>query len=192
LNYLAHIFLSGKSGRLQVGNFIGDFVKGSRLNSYPDGIRQGIRLHREIDSFTDSHEVVRETVTLLRPTFGRYSAILVDMYFDYFLALDFHVYSPDKSLERFSYHFYASVLVRYHHLPKRVRGFIFHFVFTNRLAAYSTIEGLKESLQIMARHKVTALEPDKTIDFLLQHHDELQKRFHLFFPDVIEFVRNRN
>lgn len=192
MNYLAHIFLSGKSGRLQVGNFIGDFVKGSRLNSYPDGIRQGIRLHREIDSFTDSHEVVRETVTLLRPTFGRYSAILVDMYFDYFLALDFHVYSPDKSLERFSYHFYASVLVRYHHLPKRVRGFIFHFVFTNRLAAYSTIEGLKESLQIMARHKVTALEPDKTIDFLLQHHDELQKRFHLFFPDVIEFVRNRN
>ena len=192
MNYLAHIFLSGNDARLQVGNFIGDFVKGSKLNNYPNRICDGIRLHRDIDHFTDSHEVVRDTVTFLRPAFGRYSAIIVDMYFDYFLALDFHVYSPDKSLERFSYHFYASVLVRYHHLPKRVRGFIFHFVFTNRLAAYSTIEGLKESLQIMARHKVTALEPDKTIDFLLQHHDELQKRFHLFFPDVIEFVRNRN
>jgi acyl carrier protein phosphodiesterase len=192
LNYLAHIFLSGNDARLQVGNFIGDFVKGSKLNNYSNRIRDGIRLHRDIDHFTDSHEVVRDTVTFLRPAFGRYSAIIVDMYFDYFLALDFHVYSPDKSLERFSYHFYASVLVRYHHLPKRVRGFIFHFVFTNRLAAYSTIEGLKESLQIMARHKVTALEPDKTIVFLLQHHDELQKRFHLFFPDVLEFVRNRN
>ena len=190
LNYLAHIFLSGNDGRLQVGNFIGDFVKGSRLNSYPDGIRQGIRLHREIDGFTDSHEVVRETVALLRPTFGRYSAIIVDMYFDYFLAVNFHIYSPNKSLKCFSCRFYVSALFHYRNLPKRVKGFIFHFVITNRLTAYSTIEGLKESLQIMARHKVTALKPDKTIDFLLQHYDELQRRFHLFFPDLILFVKN--
>jgi acyl carrier protein phosphodiesterase len=188
LNYLAHIFLSGNDGRLQVGNFIGDFVKGSKLNSYPDRIRDGIRLHRDIDSFTDSHEVVRETVAFLRPAFGRYSAILVDMYFDYFLALDFQVYSPDKSLKRFSRGFYASVLIRYRYLPERVKGFIFHFVFTNRLATYSTPNGLKESLEIMARHKVSALEPEKTIAFLLENHDELRKRFHLFFPDIIKFV----
>lgn len=191
MNYLAHIFLSGNEGRLQVGNFIGDFVKGSKLNSYPDRIRDGIRLHRDIDHFTDSHEVVRETVTFLRPTFGRYSAILVDMYFDYFLALDFHVYSPHKSLKRFSFRFYASVLFHYRYLPKRVKKFIFHFVMTNRLTSYATLEGLKESLEIMARHKVSALEPDKTISFLLDNHDELQKQFHLFFPDLMEFVNSK-
>lgn len=188
MNYLAHIFLSGKSGRLQVGNFIGDFVKGSQLNTYPAGIRDGIRLHRDIDHFTDSHQVVRETVALLRPTFGRYSAILVDMYFDYFLAHDFSVYSPGKTLKHFSYGFYASVLIRYHHLPPRVKGFIFHFVLTNRLTSYSTPEGLKESLEIMARHKVSALNPDKIIAFLLENHEELRSRFHLFFPDLIAFV----
>jgi len=190
LNYLAHIFLSGDDGSLQVGNFIGDFVKGSKLNSYPDRIRDGIRLHRGIDSFTDSHEVVRETVAFLRPDFGRYSAILVDMYFDYFLALDFAVYSPDESLKRFSMRFYFSVLIRYRHLPERVKGFIFHFVFTNRLTTYSTADGLKESLEIMARHKISALEPDKTITFMLENHDELRKRFHLFFPDLVDFVKN--
>lgn len=188
LNYLAHIFLSGNDGRLQVGNFIGDFVKGSKLNSYPSRIRDGIRLHRDIDSFTDSHAVVRETVAFLRPTFGRYSAILVDMYFDYFLALDFHVYSPDKSLKRFSYQFYFSALIRYRYLPERVKGFIFHFVLTNRLTTYSTPEGLKASLEIMARYKVSALEPEKTIAFMLENHDELQKRFHQFFPDLVAFV----
>jgi len=191
LNYLAHIFLSGNGGRLQVGNFIGDFVKGSKLNSYPDRIRDGIRLHRDIDHFTDSHEVVRETVTFLRPAFGRYSAILVDMYFDYFLALDFQVYSPHKSLKRFSFRFYVSVLFYYKYLPKRVKKFIFHFVMTNRLTSYATLEGLKESLEIMARHKLSALEPDKTITFLIDNHDELQKRFHLFFPDLIEFVNSK-
>lgn len=190
MNYLAHIFLSGNNSQLQVGNFIGDFVKGSRMNDYPDQIRNGIVLHRKIDSYTDSHQVVRDTVAFLRPAFGRYSAILVDMYFDYFLALDFQVYSPHKSLRRFSFEFYVSVLVRYRHLPERVKGFIFHFVFTNRLTSYSTSDGLKESLEIMARHKVSALEPDKTITFLLENHEELRNRFHLFFPDLVEFVEN--
>lgn len=189
MNYLAHIFLSNNIASVQVGNFIGDFVKGSQMNKYPDRIRQGIRLHREIDSFTDSHQIVRDTVAFLRPSFGRYSAIVADMYFDYFLAIDFHIYSPDKSLMRFSRQFYVSVLFRYRYLPKRVKGFIFHFVMTNRLTSYSTPEGLKDSLEIMARHKVSALEPDKIIAFLLQNHNELQKRFHLFFPDVLAFVQ---
>jgi acyl carrier protein phosphodiesterase len=191
LNYLAHIFLSGNNPQLQVGNFIGDFVKGSHLNDYPDGIRDGIVLHRSIDSFTDSHPVVRGVVAMLRPAFGRYSAIVVDMYFDYFLALNFHVYFPNKSLKCFSRQFYVSVLLRYRHLPERVKGFIFHFVLTNRLASYGTVEGLKDSLQIMARHKVSALEPDKIIAFLLENHDELQRQFHLFFPDVLRFVSEK-
>ncbi len=188
MNYLAHIFLSGKDSHVQVGNFIGDFVKGSQLNSYPERIRKGIRIHRAIDSFTDSHKVVRETVAFLRPAFGRYSAIVADMYFDYFLALDFQVYSHGKSLKRFSYLFYFSVLIHYRHLPDRVKRFIFHFVLTNRLSKYSTPEGLKDSLEIMASYKIPALEPEKINIFLLENHDELQKRFQLFFPDVIEFM----
>jgi acyl carrier protein phosphodiesterase len=191
LNYLAHLFLSGDDSQVQVGNFIGDFVKGSQLNDYPERIRQGIRLHREIDSFTDSHKVVRETVAFLRPAFGRYSAIVADMYFDYFLAMDFQIYSPEKSLRRFSFRFYFSVLTQYRHLPERVKGFIFHFVFTNRLTAYATMEGLNDSLEIMARHKVKALEPERISAFLLENHDNLRKRFHLFFPDLIEFVKTK-
>ena len=181
--------MSGDDSQVQVGNFIGDFVKGSQLNSYPERIRKGIRIHRAIDSFTDSHRVVRETVAFLRPAFGRYSAIVADMYFDYFLAVDFQVYSQGKSLKRFSYRFYFSVLINYRHFPDRVKGFIFHFVLTNRLSKYSTLEGLKNSLEIMAQHKIPALEPEKINIFLLENHDKLQKQFHLFFPDVIEFVK---
>jgi acyl carrier protein phosphodiesterase len=161
------------------------------MNDYPEQIRNGIILHRKIDSYTDSHEVVRETVAFLRPAFGRYSAIIADMYFDYFLALDFQLYSPEKSLRSFTLRFYVSALIRYRYLPERVKGFIFHFVFTNRLSMYATPNGLKESLEIMARYKVSALEPDKTIAFLLENHDELQKRFHLFFPDLVGFVKSQ-
>ena len=174
---------------MKIGNFIGDFVKGSQLLVHPPRIRKGIALHRKIDSFTDSHHVVRETVVLLRPAFGRYSAIIADMYFDYFLAVSFSDFSG-KSLNTFAFRFYFDLLLYYRHLPIRVKRFVFHFISTNRLYRYSTLDGLKSSLEIMSNHKVPAINPDKTIDFLIQNHDELEKRFHQFFPDLVLFVKN--
>lgn len=189
MNYLAHILLSGNDSQLQVGNFIGDFVKGNKLNAYPDRIRQGIVLHRKIDSFTDSHPVVRETVAILRPAFGRYSGIIADMYFDYFLAVNFYSYASNKSLKIFAFRFYVHALINYRHLPDRVKGFIFHFITTNRLHRYSTVNGLKNSLTIMANYKISAIKPQETIDFLVDNHTELEKLFHQFFPDLIEYVK---
>jgi len=69
-----------------------------------------------------------------------------------------------------------------------VKGFIFHFITTNRLGKYSTIKGLKKSLEIMSNHKVSALKPDLIIGFLDEHSQEIETKFHLFFPDLIEFV----
>ncbi len=189
MNYLAHIFLSGTDSQLKIGNFIGDFVKGSNYNNYPVGIRKGILLHRKIDNFTDSHSVVKETVSFLKPTFGRYSAIILDMYFDYFLAIHFSNYHQKKSLKVFAFQFYISAIINYNQLPIKVKGFIFHFIFTNRLSKYSKLEGLKKSLQIMANYKITALKPDEAIDFLIENHDELEQQFHLFFPDLIDYVK---
>lgn len=191
LNYLAHIFLSGNDPQVKIGNFIGDFVKGSRFNEYPPKIRQGIVLHRKIDEFTDSHPVVRETVNFIRPSFGRYSGVIADMYFDYFLAINFSSYSSE-SLNVFAFRFYFLVIVNYKRLPVKVQGFIFHFISANRLKKYASIDGLKDSLQIMANYKSSAIEPDKTIQFLLENSDEIEKRFHSFFPDLIEFARKES
>lgn len=190
MNYLAHIFLSGDNQQRQVGNFIGDFVKGKQLERFPDEIRYGIRLHRHIDSYTDNHPVVRDTVGMLRPEFGRYSGILLDMYFDHFLALHFGKYSDNRSLTLFSASFYYAMIRNYTHLPERVQGFIWHFISTNRLCRYSTVNGLRNSLEIMANYKTSAIQPEKTIDFLLLHFPELEERFHTFFPDLVRFVEN--
>ncbi len=189
MNYLAHIFLSDNNPSIQVGNFIGDFVKGSKLKDYPAEIRKGIILHRMIDEYTDNHPVVRETILLLRPVFGRYSGIITDMYFDYFLAVNFSNYSNDYSLNRFSFHFYIAALRHYKHLPDRVKGFIFHFISTNRLGKYSSPKGLNNSLEIMANYKVSALEPTKIIEFLEENSTNISTNFHLFFPDLIKFSK---
>lgn len=187
MNYLAHIFLSGNNAHLKLGNFIGDFVKGSQFNNYPPDIRRGIILHRKIDAFTDSHEVVKETVSFLKPVFGRYSAIIVDMYFDYFLAVNFQMYST-QSLHAFAFRFYGVAVCNYKYLPDRVKGFIFHFISSHRLYKYSSLEGLRNSLQIMANYKSSAINPALTLDFLVENMAEIEKRFHLFFPDLVAYV----
>lgn len=190
MNYLAHIFLSGNHSKVQVGNFIGDFVKGSKFNDYPAKIREGILLHRQIDDFTDSHPIVVEMTNFLKPEFGRYSGIVSDMYLDYFLANNFRKYSK-LSLNKFAFRFYIYALINYRHLPQRVKGFIFHFVFSNRLAKYAKLEGLRESLEIMSNYKVKAIKPDKTIAFLQNHQEILENWFTLFFDDLLIFVQGK-
>lgn len=190
MNYLAHIYLSGEDRQCQVGNFIGDFVKGNRYEDYPEKIRQGILLHRQIDSFTDSHPLVLDTVAMLRPEFGRYSGIIADVFFDHLLASGFRHYSNGKSLRCVSVNFYYAMLRYYPYLPSRVKRFIWHFISTNRLMRYATYEGLNESFTIMSNYKIPALRPEETIAFLRQNHAELEERFAGFFPELEAFVEN--
>ena len=87
MNFLAHAYLSGDNPKILVGNFIGDFVKGSDLRErYDSSIAYGIELHRMIDTFTDSHPVVMNSKIRLRETYRHYAPVIVDMYYDHFLA----------------------------------------------------------------------------------------------------------
>ena len=184
MNYLAHIYFSGKNRQVSLGNFIGDFVKGKRYEEFPSDIKEGILLHRKIDHFTDNHPIFLETVDLLRPSFGRYSGIMVDMYYDYLLASSFDRYGNGESLGGFSRNFYLSALLYYRWLPKRVKGFIFHFIRTNRLKEYSTYDGLQHSLEIMAAYKSSAINPTLGIEFLESNEAQMRVLFDEFMKEA--------
>ncbi len=186
MNYLAHIYFSDSCRQVAVGNFIGDFVKGRRYKAYPSGIRKGILLHRQIDHFTDNHPAFKETVELLRPSFGRYSGIMADMYYDYLLASDFDRYGNGRSLDQFARNFYLSVLLYYWWLPKKVKGFIFHFIKTNRLKKYGTFDGLQQSLEIMSVYKSSAINPTLGIEFLAANESQLRNQFGQFMSEALK------
>ena len=86
MNYLAHIYLSGTHTELRFGNFIADAVPGKQYAVYAKGIQEGILLHRAIDTFTDRHHIFRKHSKLLFPDFRHYSRVIVDMFYDHFLA----------------------------------------------------------------------------------------------------------
>ena len=183
MNYLAHIFLSGEDKAIQIGNFVGDAVKGSAYHQYPQGFQTGILLHRQVDAFSDTHPMVREAVALGRESLGRYSAVVMDIFFDHFLAVHFREYA-DRSLSLFAYRFYWTLLIHYRQLPPRFQGFLWHFIMTNRLVCYASPEGVRRSLEIMARYRGLQVDPSEAIRFLQSYHEELLKLFRQFFPDL--------
>jgi acyl carrier protein phosphodiesterase len=189
LNYLAHILLSGDSAQRRIGGFVADFVKGSRLDYLPEEIRRGVVLHRRIDAFTDAHPLAREACALLRPYFGRYAGIFLDVFYDYFLAKSWEQFSG-VSLTRFAASFYVAMLRSYRWLPLPVRSFAWHFIFTNRLGRYARPEGIRQALWIMGCYSSLPQVSSEAVQILHRHEEELEQNFLELFPLLQAYSRD--
>lgn len=88
MNYLANLLLSDESTSILVGNFIGDLVRGNQFSTLDPAIQRGILLHRAIDRFTDTHPVVRRSKQRAQTVTGRYASVVIDVFYDHFLARD--------------------------------------------------------------------------------------------------------
>lgn len=101
MNYLAHLHIAQQCNSDLCGNLLGDFVKGNPYRQYDRPIAEGIMLHRAVDSFTDSHELVREAKSYFSKAQKRFAGIALDMFWDHCLAKHWHNYA-DRSLEQFT------------------------------------------------------------------------------------------
>ncbi|HEY8402097.1 MAG TPA: ACP phosphodiesterase, partial [Cytophagaceae bacterium] len=149
MNFLAHVYLSFESDEVLVGNFIADAVKGKEVLKFTPGIQKGILLHREIDHYTDSHEVVKEFKKELRPVFGKYAPVVSDIYFDHFLACSWHHYSTTP-LADFAQYTYKTILAHKAILPEKVKGYLPYMIRENWLFNYSNFEGIKRVFEGMS------------------------------------------
>ncbi len=187
MNFLAHLYLSGSDTDIRLGNFIGDYVKGSHLEGFPLGVQKGITAHRAIDTFTDKHNSTHSCVELLRPGYGKYAGVVVDVLFDHILAKEWERYS-ESDLKWFTRKFYFQMLQRYTLLPDRVKKFLPFMIQSNRLYSYRTHDGVKRALEIMS--SVTSLPENSefAIDVLNKNYTELSAHFNTLFPEIIEFI----
>lgn len=93
MNHLAHVLLAGSHPDHRLGAFLGDHVKGTAaLDALPPEIARGVRLHRKIDSWSDSHPAVIELRARNGPGWRRYSGIILDVLFDAMLVRNWHRY----------------------------------------------------------------------------------------------------
>ena len=189
MNYLAHLYLSGESDEIKLGNFIGDFVKGNKYLQYPEQVAYGIKLHRSIDYFTDQHEDVKECIALLKPGYGRYSGIVTDVFFDHFLAANWTEYSV-YTLRQFSKYSHAVFLSNFLILPFRVKQFLPFLIQHKRLESYAHRENLAHVLDIMSRRTSLPQNSEWAMHILNQEYDQFDSLFKSFFADLIEYVES--
>ena len=186
---MAHIYLSGDSEEITVGNFIGDFVKGNKHQQFPEQVAHGIVLHRRIDSFTDQHAAVRECIQLLRPGYGKYAGIVADVFFDHFLASNWNDYSVD-SLRHFTKNAHAIFLSNFGLLPFRVQQFLPFLIYHRRLESYAKLENMQPVLDIMSRHTSLPANSQWALEMLNQEYGQFKTLFQSFFPELIDYVEN--
>lgn len=184
MNFLAHLFLSGSNAEIMVGNFIGDFVRGKNFRErYSPSIALGIELHREIDEFTDNHSVVLESKKRLRPKYRHYSPVIIDMFYDHFLAKNWNTYSTTP-LDKYAQDAYA-ILRKYDAtVPDQVKRLLPYMIQGNWLYNYSHVEGIHRALSGMAQRTPYASKMEEASRDLEEHYDLFQNEFTLFFPEL--------
>ncbi|HET6555731.1 MAG TPA: ACP phosphodiesterase [Prolixibacteraceae bacterium] len=189
MNYLAHIYLSGDSEDIVLGNFIGDFVKGNRHQHYPEQVAYGILLHRRIDSFTDQHEAVIECIRLLRPGYGKYAGIVADVFFDHFLAHNWNDYSV-YTLRSFAKNAHAIFLSNFGLLPMRLKQFLPFLIHHRRLESYAVRENLHQVLDIMSKRTSLPSNTGWAMQLLNDEYAQFEAHFRRFFPELINYVES--
>jgi acyl carrier protein phosphodiesterase len=190
MNFLAHLYLSGDNEEIITGNFIADHVKGDSVMKFNPGIQSGIRLHREIDAFTDSHPEFLKTRERLNSNYRKYSGVVADMFYDHFLSVNWNVYSTE-SIDDFSDRMHSILIRRFPILPEKSQRFIAYMKKFNWLSGYGTFEGLGRALNGMAIRTPFKSGMENAVKDLKINYDSYQNEFKLFFPEMIAFADQR-
>lgn len=162
---------------------ISDFVKGRKKYGYPEKIQHGIRLHREIDHFTDTHFVTKEAKEIFRPAYRLYAGSFIDVVYDHFLALDEKEFT-DKSLKAFTINTYDLLDQYTDHFPEKFSMMYPYMKAHNWLYNYRYREGIQKSLGGVVRRSKYLSESDTAYVLFTDHYDSLKQLYNLFFPEL--------
>jgi acyl carrier protein phosphodiesterase len=185
MNFLAHIYLSGDDPDIMVGNFIADAVKGRQYEQFPQRIQMGIKLHRFIDHYTDTHPIVEQSKIRLRGEYHKYAGVIMDMYYDHFLAANWldHHHTP---LDRFSQETYKTVQSYDAILPEKIQFMLPYMMKHNWLHSYRKVSGIAQALTGLSKRTKFESKMELAGKNLEQDYLPYLEEFNSFLPALRE------
>lgn len=188
MNFLAHIYLSGDNDYIKIGNFMADGIRGKHFEEFPIDIQKGITLHRAIDTFTDAHPIFRQSTKKLHARYHHYAGVIVDVFYDHFLAKNWSVYS-NENLEEFIQNFYESLRQNQAVLTEKTIGFMPYMFKQNWLSSYQTIEGINSILTQMDGRTKNKSKMRFATEELQEFYSDFEEEFTTFFRDLQQHVQ---
>jgi acyl carrier protein phosphodiesterase len=189
MNYLAHIFLSCNNEDILIGNFIADSISINEVALLPEEVQAGVMLHRKIDSYTDTHSIVRQATQRLQPHHHKYSPVVIDVLYDHLLANNWHHYSG-STLPVFAQNVYKVFSRRMEDMPVRLKRKLPVMIEKDWLNNYKSIDGLKFVLDKMDERTRFPSNFGGAVEHLLEEYELFTEEFNTFFPEIIAYVDN--
>ncbi|PKH67954.1 DUF479 domain-containing protein [Flavobacterium sp. ALD4] len=190
MNFLAHIYLSGDNDLIKIGNFMADGIRGKQFLNYPLEVQKGIVLHRAIDTFTDAHPVFRQSTKKLHSRYHHYAGVIVDIFYDHFLAKNWVNYS-DEDLGGYVAAFYQSLSDNTSILSEKTVMLMPYMIKQNWLVSYQTIEGIDKILTQMDSRTKNESKMRFASEELIEFYTEFEEDFTKFFEDLRAHVRQK-
>ena len=190
MNFLAHTYLSGCNEEIIVGNFMGDYVKGRNYLYFPDQVKKGILIHRDIDSFTDMHLITRRNKQRVAPMYHKYAGIIIDIFYDHFLASLWDQFS-DLPLQDFVNRTYDLLKRNYKVLPEAIKRWFPTFLENNWMMAYRTVDGIELVLERMSANTSLPNHAGYAVEVLQEQYAMFEEDFLEFFPLMVAFLEEK-
>ena len=187
MNFLAHTLLSCEEESLLIGNFLADFINNKEVAVLPEDMKKGVKLHRLIDSFTDSHPTVKEGIHRLQKRHGKYAGVVIDIFYDYILANNWSKYGPE-TLQSFADKTYEVLKKNIQSMPEHLHKRIPKMIADNWLVQYGQLDGIAYTFSWVQKRASKPEYFDNILESLAIEEEQLTKEFAVFFPDMFEEV----
>ncbi|MNF90197.1 Acyl carrier protein phosphodiesterase [compost metagenome] len=186
MNYLAHLYLGGQQPEQLLGSLYEDFVKGPLAGRYPLPLEAAIRLHRQIDVFTDNHPLVLQSLGRFPRERRRYAGIILDVFFDHCLAAHWQDYA-EQPLEQFTGRVYQ-VLAAQADLPGRLAQIAPSMAADDWLGSYRDFAVLEQVFRGIARRLSRPEGMDGALELVDALYAPLMDDFRSFYPELQAFA----
>lgn len=185
MNLVAHQILSFNQPLVQIGNHMGEVVKGKSFTNYTLDVVKGIKLHRHIDSFTDDHNVVKQSTARLHKDYNKYSPVIVDVFYDYLLIKNWHLFS-NEDFTTFKAKCYELLLAYKDLYPQKLVQITELLVKNDWYDKYRTLEGIEHTLKQMSRKTKFPNNMYMAVKALYVAEESFNREFLEFFPLLME------
>jgi acyl carrier protein phosphodiesterase len=167
-----------------------DGIRGKQFKNYPLEVQKGIALHRAIDTFTDAHPVFRKSTKKLHARYHHYAGVIVDVFYDHFLAKNWATYS-DENLDGYVADFYQSLNDNAPILSEKTIAFMPYMIKQNWLVSYQTIAGIDKILTQMDSRTKNESKMRFASEELKELYNEFEEDFTEFFEDLRTHARQK-